>query len=487
MTREVSLLFLNVALLLSACAAPTAPAALTPSSTWTPTPTTPIPQPTATRRPSLTPTPTRTKTPRPLPTLPGPGITRTSAPKAQCPRPSYPPATITFGKSAEEVGPQILKYLNTYGSGAGLQAALTGLTLTVNNRPLPVEPQVISQDVTGDQTPDEIVELLYPYSFLPNAKQGDLFVFVCKWGAYELALHRGQYEVEHYEGLLAITDMNGDGVPEIVYSHRLFLPSDIQPRVFHIQEWNGTEFEYLTFPPAYPNIGGGAGVITDTDANGTLELNVLGDLWSPNYGSDHGFHQIWAWSGKFFYLYDSYYDPLIWRYEAIQNGDQASKASYYASYNGGPVLKDRYYEIALEFYQRAISDDSLFAWGEAQDPLNPQPGLGDPDEWPRLSAYAHYRLMLLHTSYGSVSKAQIVYEALQNQFPPGTVGHEYAELAAFFWDEYSSKQDLKAACDAVIARAAYHKEFSVPFAKQIFGDNEVPESHICPFYNEPFF
>src|SRR5262245_28243058 len=120
--RKVPLLFLSVALLVSACAAPQVPITLTSSATWTPSPTDTITlQPTATRRPSLTSTPTQTRTSRPRPTLPGPDVTRTPAPKAQCPQPIHPPPTITFSKRASDVGPQILQYLNTRGSAVGLQ------------------------------------------------------------------------------------------------------------------------------------------------------------------------------------------------------------------------------------------------------------------------------------------------------------------------------------------------------------------------------
>lgn len=288
----LSVLFLSLVLLLSACAAPQATVTLTPSPTWTPTPTATLtPQPTSTSRPSLTPSLT--------PTLPGPDSTRTPAPRAQCPQPIHPPPTITFSEHASDVSPQILKYLNTRGSAVGLQAALASLTLTINGQPLPAQSRVISQDVTGDQAPDEVVELLYPDPFLPKAKQGELFVFACNKGEYEMALHQGPYEGGYFEGLLAITNMNGDSVPELVSYHRIFLPTDVASRNFYIQEWNGTEFAYLTF---LPGIGGGTGVITDTDANGTLELDVLGDVRSPNYGPGRGFHQIWAWNGRNFDL-----------------------------------------------------------------------------------------------------------------------------------------------------------------------------------------
>lgn len=460
MTRKVSLLFLSLALLLSACAAPevqATPTAIPPMWTSLPTDTPTLP-PTNTPPPSLTPTLT--------PTFSGPANTRTPAPAARCPKPSNRPYTITLSeKHREDYETQIQNYMNTHGSAVGLEAALNRI-ITDPSQSLRV--QITSQDVTDDQTPETIIELFYPSSYTWETP-GTLFVFTCQAGKYQSILYWG---FGYHEALFAITDMNGDRVPEIVSTER-FPPVESDPRGFLIREWNGTDFTDLTTPGyvSSPVISGGDGVITDTDKNGTLELIISGDYGTPHYGPGRSLHQLWAWDGKAFTLYSAYVDPPVWRYEAVYEGDAASKARYYA--------------IARDSYQRAIFDDSLLAWSKDQDPLNPQPGLGDPDERARLSAYARYRLLLLDVAQSNLDDAQMTYETLQSQFPPGTAGHEYTGWASFFWQAYTSNYNLEDACNKVMEESnfPYPRDIIEPLATQANRDLAYYDSYdVCPFH-----
>ncbi len=138
------LIIIGFALLVSACAAPTA----SPTATQTPLrvvqATSAPPTPSATRTPSSTPTLKPTQTSVPTDTL-TPLPTRTPAPAAQCPPPGNPISFSLADADYYEAGAlsyysnpifsslqsQILTYLNARGSADGLQDALNALTGTV--------------------------------------------------------------------------------------------------------------------------------------------------------------------------------------------------------------------------------------------------------------------------------------------------------------------------------------------------------------------
>jgi len=106
----------------------------------------------------------------------------------------------------------------------------------------------------------------------------------------------------------------------------------------------------------------------------------------------------------------------------------------------------------------------------------------DPDERPRLSAYARYRIMLLHIVQGSMPEAQVVYETLQDEFPARAVGHQYAELATVFWEGYNASEDIAAACGKAIEYASAHAdEVLTPLGSGFYGSGQrdyAPED-IC--------
>jgi hypothetical protein len=130
----------------------------------------------------------------------------------------------------------------------------------------------------------------------------------------------------------------------------------------------------------------------------------------------------------------------VYRLHAIWDGDDASRLGDYAE--------------ALALYQRAIFDESLLGWWNPirapllEDYAVPPPP--EPDERPRLSAYARYRIVLLHVVQGNLREAQIAYDTLQSRFAADSVGHQYAELARVYWEEYDSSHDVGSACDKAI-------------------------------------
>ena len=107
----------------------------------------------------------------------------------------------------------------------------------------------------------------------------------------------------------------------------------------------------------------------------------------------------------------------------------------------------------------------------------------DLTEYPRLAAYAYYRMVILHTHLGETDAAQLKYVTLQEKFPPGDPGYPYVEMASAFWDAYQSSQKMYDGCAAAIAYADAHPEILVPLGSNYHGwqSHTYVPADVCPF------
>ncbi len=484
--------------LLSACgpgaadtpAPPPTPATISTAATGSadvptvkPTAATPSPP---TDAPTVKPTAT---TPVPPTDAPRSLATRTPAAPEQCPPPGDEPPPISPeapGNTIIEIfEPQIRAYLDAGGSPEELEAILDGLTLSDGSTEWQARAQVLTADVTGNGTPEVVTDLSF---FQPGQyADGALFVFTCQKGHYEGgtvqtiggAVLSGE---EPDPGIRAIEDMNRDGVPEIVFSFIEVIGTHANyTRVFHIVEWDGQGFAGLIQSETYPLDGAtvynGDGGVQDTDGDGRLELVLLNGIGQgyPDSGPQRQRTDVWAWDGTAFALARSEYEPPVYRFQAVQDGDEATRRGEY----------DR----ALAFYHQAISDESLLGWSRGH--LWPDSAYGasptptpDPEERPRLAAYAHYRIMLLYAVEGDPNQAQVIYRGLGDGFPVGTPGSPYVELATAFWAAYDDREDLASACAGAAEYAASHADdILTPLSSGFYGLSQrdyTPED-ICPF------
>jgi hypothetical protein len=427
--------------------------------------------------------------PAPAPTTAMPEPSPTAGPvsdvTADCPSPSGQTPTISSdapGDSVVEIfEPQIVDYLNNVGSASGLRTALKDLTLLDGAWEARV--QVETVDVTGNSTPDVVIELTFYEE--GQYSGGGLFVFMCRGGEFvgnAILSTAGQVlSSRDPDGIRAIRDMNLDGIPEIVHSyisiagtHAYFI------REFRILEWDGQQFVDL-IPKneygMYAQADTGDGVVRDYDGDGTLELilsNAVGEAY-PDLGPQRVRTDIWAWDGQVFSLARWEFTEPEFRIHAIWDGDDAS------------LFGD--YDAALVFYQQAVFDEELFGWSQGQLWPDREYGGGptptpDPEERPRLNAYGRYRIMLLHAVQGNQSPAQVVFDTLQEKFPVGSIGYAYAEMATVFWEEYSKSGDVGVACEGAISYAADHPRETLVFLGRSFyglGQREYTPEDICPF------
>ena len=113
----------------------------------------------------------------------------------------------------------------------------------------------------------------------------------------------------------------------------------------------------------------------------------------------------------------------------------------------------------------------------------PVPGTPDPAEYPRLAAYAYYRIMLIHLVQGHDSEATTVYNTLQEKFGNDQYGSPYVEMATAFWEAYQSTHKMYDGCAAAIQYAAEHPDILIPLGSDYHGAQShiyKPED-VCPF------
>jgi hypothetical protein len=343
------------------------------------------------------------------------------------------------------------------------------------------------EDLTNDGVRELIIRNWHEY-------YGNLTVFGCEDERFVNLLTISS-DLEQPPGINAIQDLNRNEVKELVVD----ITGSHCCTGMMVYEWNGNNFEslvrtwrvdYFSGKLEYSDIAELAGVaqasIADIDGNGIYELVLDGGR--PSYtggwvGIDGPWRYqkvIYMWNGENYVWFSQKYDAPSFRFEAIQDGDTET------------VRGD--YDLALKSYQAAIFDDKLKSWtqevwrdlSQNQDTqllgypdVNKMPF--NQDEYDQLSAYARYRIMIIHLKQGWESDAKTVYDTLIEKYPQWNSGYPYAELAAEFWNEFQSSRDLILSCDKAIAYAIKHEEIFEPLGSHgLFDANYEPED-ICPF------
>jgi hypothetical protein len=255
-------------------------------------------------------------------------------------------------------------------------------------------------------------------------------------------------------------------------------------REHQILEWDGSHFAELV--PALDGFSPASsfdrpGRIEDVEGDGLLEL-LLPQAIVPEYpdsGPQRMRTDTWGWNGTAFELMRSDFEEPTYRFQAVQDGDQATRLAEF----------DR----ALALYLRAIAGTDLLGWSRGRlwpdiwysvsggPSATPTPDL---DESIRLGAYGRYRILLIHAARGNVAEALAVYDDLQQMFPAGSPGHPYARLATAFWESSQSGASVEDGCRSAIEYAAGHAgDVLEPLGSGFYGwfNRDYTPQDICPF------
>lgn len=467
--------------------------ALSACGTATMQPTPPIETGTPTITPSATQTSTSTITPLPpIPTFTptfdvATIVTVTPAEKAECPKenPAIEPVFLNQCKDAycgdpnDLLASPLLDYLNSGGTIQELTVKYHGLNS--QGRFGEVSEALQVTDLTGDGVPE--------IAFVHFLWEG-LIVYGCHQGNYAILFTK---RPDIFAQGLRIQDLNADGIPEIILDE----PDRGETAAISIYEWDSNNFVPLVkaFYKGYenkvfdvPNILQSISYI-DQDNNGTTEIVIKqgkpakidfvakGLPWRDQTTT-------LGWNGKNFVIVKDQYTLPEYRFQAIQDADVA-------------VSKQKY-DHAIDLYKQTISNEEL-EWFSldrklylknlkfreySPDSFTPAPfPPHDPTEYPRLAAYAYYRIILLHLVQGQEAEAASTYQTLQDTFGADLYAKPYVEMATEFWEAYQPMHKMYDGCAAAIQYAVEHPEILTPLGSDYHGWQShiyVP-ADVCPF------
>lgn len=440
---------------------------------------TPSSIPTATQ--TLLPTQTPTASITPLPTIStftptfdaSTIVTVTPAAKAECPEidsaikvENYLPGKLEY--PSPNTTDKILDFLNEGGDGQTLIARLEQIYPNGGD----FRGGYDFDDVTGDQNPEFLyVEINY---------EGKLLAFSCKNGKYELLATLPEKN-DFLDYTMQIANLNMNGIPEIIVMGTNGVSYPVSTIYFY--EWNGKTFSNL----GHANILALRQTkITDIDGNGSKEISFSGDnpscLSCKNFIPKRQRTIKYGWNGKGFVEVSNEFEFPEYRFQAIQDADAMAIIGRY--------------DKAVQLYEETISNKKLEWWSSERLEyeralsdswipdltLPPEPS-EDKAEYPRLAAYAYYRIMLLHFVQGNEQGASFAYEALQEKFGNDPYGSPYVEMATAFWNAYQSTHKMYDGCAEAIQYAAEHPKIFIPLGSDYHGWQAKiykPED-VCPF------
>jgi hypothetical protein len=355
----------------------------------------------------------------------------------------------------------ILAYLNSGRSPYLLEASLRSVKvpkgITSDSVRL-TDPVVVLEDVTGDGEYEVIILLRWQSDALHVDFERILLILSQEGEKYNTLarIHaRSLVERPYDMDLENVQDINLDGRNEIV----LTIPDFQGPGglnflyVTFILAWNGAEFQHLIQVPEEAFLqpySSGAGALNqrpalvDNDGDGILEVIVNHHGFYPGGSSSYlaietgpmrGRTEIWSWDGKNYPL-KALLNPPMYRFHVVQDADDAT------------LVGD--YELAMSLYLQAIFDDELHGWGTNLDKMQITEPVG---ERYRLSAYATFRIMVLHALWGNEIEMERDLETMLEYYPEGSVQYPFTEMASVFLDAYQDNGDVRNACEKASAYA----------------------------------
>jgi hypothetical protein len=347
------------------------------------------------------------------------------------------------------------------------------------------EPESVPTPVVLDVTNDGLPEIILSGDSSDGFGTGSVYIVGCKNGLYMALEEISSLEYPSPQ-LWTVQDLNGNGIPEIVIAIKT-CGGWGSCWVISILEWNGEAFRNIVdeqinqeISPWLDNLD-----FRDMDHNGTIEIIVSRGL--PSYpdslsdGTWREYTEIYSWNGTAYAQMSHTLTPAKFRFQAIQDADEETLKLNYA--------------LALSLYQDAIFSDKLDWWSfdrylyhknnfwiSIKSTAVPTP-YPDSTEYPKLAAYAYYRIMLLHIIQGHESDAGTVYYTLQLKFSNDPNGQPYVEMANEFWNAYQTTQQMYEGCVAAIEYAQEHPDILAPLGSDYHGRQShfYEPSDVCPF------
>ncbi len=302
-----------------------------------------------------------------------------------------------------------------------------------------------------------VVSIIDPKSedILPG---GMLLIYVCTDNEYRLLHQQDSVENRGVFGIRYLQDLNSDGLAELVISspscgaHTCF--EDV-----HVLGWDGEGFTNMLEGPtddlSSPEIR-----VKDPDQDGIFDIEIgSGGFNSVGAGPNRTSTRNWIYD-KLSHNWEYFEDingPSFFRIHVLHDADEAV------------IVGD--YEQALIEYGRVVYDPNLVDWQNFEQ------------EKAVLSAYALYKISVVHLILGQEDLASITFDLLGQYHPTSTDGHIFVELSNTFRTGFTNN-GLTGGCEAAQEFAVdYAEEILLPLSSATFGyaNPDYLPADICPW------
>jgi len=345
------------------------------------------------------------------------------------------------------------------------------------------------QELNKDNTPEIILQFRSMFK--------TLMLYSCIKGEYKEQLIReeeGDVGLAERIEILAIDDLNQNDIPELVYKTSTCIWARCGS--LFIVEWDGEKFARLIKDERWNEIVDYADMddpkdvyLRDLDNDGIPELIWEGELPPEGHGDYWDDYpqrlatHVYKWDGHNYSALPVSYSAPEFRFQAIQDGDRATLAGEYGK--------------ATDFYELAISSNSLDWWVKERRLYNlsqhgfttcngspcPSPN-PDPKERPIISAYARFRIMLIHVLTNNLEEAEKNYQQLVLDFPIDNAGYPITEMATLFWNEYLVSKDIAKSCEVSTNFIGSQRDVLILLSGNTTSQNihyDRNPNEVCPF------
>lgn len=308
-------------------------------------------------------------------------------------------------------------------------------------------------DVNGDGWLDWVVVILHPDA-LTTPPGGTLSLLTCSGSAYTLSFALAPTD-RGAPVLHAAADLTGDDAADLLVGIPICGAHACVEQAM-LLVWTGSTLENrlegasddLPFPAYH---------VTPAGPGGRGQVEVQGTGWgSVGAGPYRPVVRTWSW------------DPHLQRFVVTRETTLSTNYRIHVLHDADRAYLEGNYALAQDLYYRVASDDSLEDWGAVESGRQ------------NLAAYAAFRTALTYLRMGSPGDALAAYRILQNEYPEGSAGYGYAQMARAFWEEYAASDDLALACAAAQAFARAHaSEILDPLYYGYANPSYAPQD-VCP-------
>jgi hypothetical protein len=313
--------------------------------------------------------------------------------------------------------------------------------------------QAASEDLNGDRETDLILAGFLPHAdpTIPGGFIGAFIVSSCGDGDFNLLSVFG--EESAYECVadwcsyrMAVRDLVGRGAPQVLVAFEEGYTNWSWPWI-KVVGWEADQ--WITYMDAQLDIGPLYSlVIDDSDEDGHSEISVWGfRLGTGAMEISRPIYQMYRWNADsdLFVLAESQPLPSPYRFQILEDAQRAIDSG------------DTHYAIALYlaaaegFYIDVPSfGDRSLAWEGSEDALSL-----DEVAYAYQTAFARFRLTYLYEFVGQPADADRMLLRMNNLYPNGQPGSEFAGMATAMIGEARAGNSLSSACtdsvDSVVA------------------------------------